>query len=156
TPDMDFEQIIVDTDIDNLRFIPGDSEIPGMANLKPQQKRSLIKNLMGLKDTDVLIIDLGAGTSTNTVDFFLMASQGVIITTPTLTATLNAYFFLKNAVFRILETAFTKGSWAEVQFRKLVSGGAALQKLYIPKFLEKVKEKDPASFVAYQKAVAHF
>jgi len=156
SPDMDFEQIIIDTDVDNLRFIPGDSEIPGMANIKPQQKRSLIKNLMGLPDTDVLIIDLGAGTSTNTVDFFLMASQGVIITTPTLTATLNAYFFLKNAVFRILDTAFAKGSWAEVQFHKLVSGGAALQKLYIPKFLEKVKEKDPVSWASYQKAAVHF
>ncbi|HTH13820.1 MAG TPA: P-loop NTPase, partial [Spirochaetia bacterium] len=96
SPEMDFDDIIIDTDVENLRFIPGDSEIPGMANLKLAQKRSLIKNLLSLPDTDVLIIDLGAGTSTNTVDFFLMASQGVIITTPTLTATLNAYFFLKN------------------------------------------------------------
>ncbi len=156
SPNTDFENIIIDTDVENLRFIPGDSEIPGMANLKAQQKRSLIRNLMNLADTDVLIIDLGAGTSTNTVDFFLMASQGIIITTPTLTATLNAYFFLKNAVFRILDTSFAKGSWAEVQFHRLVSGGSALQKLYIPKFLEKVKEKDPASWASYQKAAAHF
>lgn len=156
SPEMDFDDIIIETDVDNLRFIPGDSEIPGMANLKPLQKRTLIKNLVSLPDTDILIIDLGAGTSTNTVDFFLMASQGIIITTPTLTATLNAYFFLKNAVFRILETSFAKGSWAEVQFHKLISGGAALQKLYVPKFLEKVKEKDPASWASYQKAVAHF
>lgn len=156
SPEMDFEDIIIDTDVDNLRFIPGDSEIPGMANLKSQQKRNLVKSLLSLPDTDVLVIDLGAGTSTNTIDFFLMASQGVIITTPTLTSTLNAYFFLKNAVFRILETSFAKGSWAEAQFRKLISGGSALQKLYIPKFLEKVKEKDPVSFAAYQKAAAHF
>ena len=156
SPEMDFDDIIIDTDVENLRFIPGDSEIPGMANLKLAQKRSLIKNLLSLPDTDVLIIDLGAGTSTNTVDFFLMASQGVIITTPTLTATLNAYFFLKNAVFRILETSFEKGSWAETQFRKLIAGGSALQKLYIPKFLDKVKEKDPVSYASYQKAAVHF
>ena len=156
SPDMDFEQIIIDTDVENLRFIPGDSEIPGMANLKAQQKRNLIKSLMSLQDTDVLVIDLGAGTSTNTIDFFLMSSQGVIITTPTLTATLNAYFFLKNAVFRILETSFNKDSWAEAQFRKLITGGSALQKLYIPKFLERVKEKDPDSWASYQKAAAHF
>jgi len=156
TPNMDFESIIVDTDVDNLRFIPGDSEIPGMANLKATQKRSLIKNLLGLPDTDVLVIDLGAGTTTNTVDFFLMSSQGVIITTPTLTATLNAYFFLKNAVFRILETSFKKDSWADVQFRRVLTGGSALQRLYIPKFLEKVKERDLPSWNAYQKAAAHF
>lgn len=156
TPDMDFEDIIIDTDIDNLRFIPGDSEIPGMANLKPVQKRNLIKSLLALTDTDVLILDLGAGTTANTIDFFLTSGQGVIITTPTLTATLNAYFFLKNAVFRILESSFAKGSWAEIQFHKLLSGGSALQKLYVPKFLEKVKDKDPVSWEAYQKAAAHF
>jgi len=156
TPDMDFDDIIVDTDVENLRFIPGDSEIPGMANLKVQQKRSLIKKLLGLPDTDVLVIDLGAGTSSNTIDFFLMSGHGVIITTPTLTATLNAYFFLKNAVFRILETSFAKGSWADTQFHRLVAGGSALQKLYIPKFLEKVKEKDPTSWASYQRASAHF
>jgi len=156
TPEMDFEDIIIDTDVDNLRFIPGDSEIPGMANLKPQQKRNLIKSLLGLTETDVLIIDLGAGTSTNTVDFFLMSGRGIIITTPTLTATLNAYFFLKNAVFRILDTAFAKGSWAEAQYGKLISGGSALQKLYIPKFLDKVKEKDLPSWESFQKAAAHF
>ncbi len=153
---LDFEDILVDTDVDNLRFIPGDSEIPGMANLKPQQKRNLIKSLMGLADTDILVIDLGAGTSTNTIDFFLMSGHGIVITTPTLTATLNAYFFLKNAVFRILETSFQKGSWADLQFHKLISGGSALQKLYIPKFLDKVKEKDPVSHAAYMKAAANF
>jgi len=156
SPDMDFEDIMVETDVDNLKFIPGDSEIPGMANLKPVQKRNLIKGLLGLTDTDILILDLGAGTSANTIDFFLMSGQGVIITTPTLTATLNAYFFLKNAVFRILDSAFAKGSWAETQYNKLIAGGAAIQKLYIPKFLEKVKEKDPASWASYQKAAAHF
>jgi flagellar biosynthesis protein FlhG len=156
TPNMEFESVIVDTDVDNLRFIPGDSEIPGMANLKAAQKRTLIRNLLNLPDTDVLVIDLGAGTTTNTIDFFLMSSQGVIITTPTLTATLNAYFFLKNAVFRILETSFAKNSWADTQFRRVMTGGSALQRLYIPKFLEKVKEKDPASWNAYQKASQHF
>jgi len=155
-PTLDFEDIIVDTDIDTLRFIPGDSEIPGMANLKPSQKRSLIKCLMGLSRTDILVIDLGAGTSANTIDFFLMSGHGIIITTPTLTATLTAYFFLKNAVFRILETSFEKGSWAEIQFHKLIAGGSALQKMYIPKFLERIKEKDPASYAAYKKASVNF
>ena len=156
SPNTPFANLLLETDVENLRFLPGDSEIPGMANLKVQQKRSLIRNLMALEETDVLVVDLGAGTSTNTVDFFLMSSQGIIITTPTLTATLNAYFFLKNAVFRILETSFAKGSWSEIQFHKLVAGGTALQKLYIPKFLEKVKEKDPKSWKAYQSASSHF
>lgn len=70
TPEADFERLLIDTDIENLRFIPGDSEIPGMANLKPAQKKALIRALLALEDTDVLVLDLGAGTSANTVDFF--------------------------------------------------------------------------------------
>lgn len=157
SPSMDFQEIIVDTEVENLRFIPGDSEIPGMANLKPLQKKSLIRNLQSIKDADFLILDLGAGTSANTVDFFLISSRGIIITTPTLTATLNAYFFLKNAVFRILESSFVKGGWAESEFRKLTSGaGGGLQKLYIPKLLDKMAKEDPESFRNFNKASEHF
>src|SRR6056297_78751 len=32
--EIDFDDIILDTDYKNLRFIPGDAEIPGIANLK--------------------------------------------------------------------------------------------------------------------------
>lgn len=154
-PGMKFSNILVNTEIPNLQFIPGDSEIPGMANLKAPQKKTLIKNLLAL-EADFLVMDLGAGTSVNTVDFFLMSSHGIVITTPTLTATLNAYFFLKNAVFRILSSSFSKGSWAEAQFAKLSNTGSGIQKIYIPKFLEKVRKEDPESFQAYESHVAHF
>ncbi|OHD12617.1 MAG: ATP-binding protein [Spirochaetes bacterium GWB1_48_6] len=154
TSSVKFKDLLVKTDVPNLLFIPGDSEIPGMANLKPAQKRSLITELKSL-DAEFLIIDLGAGTGSNTIDLFLMSSHGIIVTTPTLTSTLNAYFFLKNSIFRILDTSFKKGSWASNHL-KMLTTGASIQKIYVPRFLDLVKKEDPESYQAYRAHVEYF
>ena len=54
---IDFNDIILETDYKGMRFIPGDAEIPGIANLKIFQKQKLIRNLLSL-EADYLIIDL--------------------------------------------------------------------------------------------------
>lgn len=137
-----FDNVVLETEYENLRFVPGDAEIPGLANIKPSQKNQLVKRLLSL-DADYLILDLGAGTSSNILDFFLMSSQGLIVTAPTLTATLNAYLFLKNAVFRLLYGAFGTRSKAFEYLDSLRREGTSLQKAYIPAILDRVKDIDP-------------
>jgi flagellar biosynthesis protein FlhG len=141
---VDFNDVIGDTEVPNLRFIPGDAEIPGSANLKPVQKNALARRLLGL-DADVLILDLGAGTHQTILDFFLLSGSGIVVTTPTVTATLNAYLFLKNAVFRLMYSSFAKGSPAFDYLEKLRHDSAGLQKLYVPKLLEAIEEIDKPS-----------
>jgi flagellar biosynthesis protein FlhG len=145
----DFNHVIADTDIPNLRFIPGDAEIPGSANLKPSQKNALARRLLSV-EADVLVLDLGAGTHQSILDFFLLSGQGIVVTAPTVTATLNAYLFLKNAVFRLMYSSFTKGSKAYEHVEKLRKDGSSLQKLYIPKLLEAIREIDPASWKKFR------
>ena len=137
-----FESVIVDTDYPNLRFVPGDAELPGLANIKPSQKNMLVKRLLSL-DADYLVVDLGAGTGSSILDFFLMSSQGLVVTTPALTATLNAYLFLKNAVFRLLYGAFGTKSKAYDYLESLRRDGSSLQKAYVPAILERVAAIDP-------------
>ncbi len=149
------EELLIQTEIPNLQFLPGDSEIPGMANIKTQHKNKLLKGLRNLK-ADYLIMDLGAGTTLNTIDCFLMSNRGIVVTTPTLTATLNAYFFLKNVVFRFLDTSFKKGSWAREQLNKLLANTAQVQKLYLPKFMEAVESNDPESAQHFFDAIKRF
>lgn len=74
--EIEFEEVILPTDYPNLRFIPGDAEIPGMANLKSSQKAKLIRKLRTI-EADYIIIDLGAGTSYNTLDFFFPVLEGL-------------------------------------------------------------------------------
>jgi flagellar biosynthesis protein FlhG len=130
-----FESVIMDTDYPNLRFVPGDAEVPGLANIKPAQKNQLVKRLLSV-EADFLVLDLGAGTSSNILDFFLMSTHGIVVTAPTLTATLNAYLFLKNAVFRLLYGAFG-------YLESLRKDGSSLQKAYVPAILDAVKGLDP-------------
>lgn len=150
-----FNDIVLDTQYENLRFIPGDAEIPGIANLQANQKSKLVRNLF-MVDADYLILDLGAGTSFNTMDFFLTSSEGIIVTAPALTATLNAYLFLKNAVFRIMTTTFKKFPAAKKILESLKHEGTSLQRIYIPHFLEKIKKQDPKAYEAQMARMKNF
>jgi flagellar biosynthesis protein FlhG len=147
----DFSNIIVNTDIRGLRFIPGDNEIPGIANLSASKLKALVKQLLALKDeTDILILDLGAGTHQSILDFFLLSGQGIVVSAPAVTAVLNAYVFLKNAVFRLMFNSFTKGSPARVFLEKIRKEGAGHQKLYIPKILPQIKKIDLKSYEKFK------
>jgi flagellar biosynthesis protein FlhG len=150
-----FQEIILATEYEGLSFIPGDAEIPGMANLKAPQKRRLVKNLASL-EADFLVLDLGAGSSANTLDFFLLSRTGIVITTPSLTAILNAYLFLKNAVFRIMYSTFKKDSRAYQYLEDLRRDGGVLQKVYIPKILARIKREDGESYAKLRELMAHF
>lgn len=153
--EINFNDIIFKTEYNNLQFIPGDGEIPGMANLTNEQKTKLIRQLY-LLEADYLILDLGAGSSFNTVDFFLSSSMGIIVTSPSLTATLNAYLFLKNVVFRLMTTSFKKDSWAGKYFEGLIQEGKSFQKVYIPKLIEKIKSEDIDSYTIFMKSMDIF
>jgi flagellar biosynthesis protein FlhG len=154
-PKMDFGSIIADTDIPNLRFIPGDAEIPGAANLKTAQRNMLIRRLLSV-EADILIADLGAGTHQSILDFFLMSGQGIIVSSPAVTATLNAYVFLKNAVFRLMYTAFRRGTPAYDYLEKLRSEGQGFKMLYLPKILEDIETLDQNSYKKFKTLIDRF
>jgi flagellar biosynthesis protein FlhG len=150
-----FESIVLDTDYPNLRFIPGDAEVPGLANIKASQKNQLVKRLLSL-DAEYLVLDLGAGTGSNILDFFLMSTHGIVVTTPTLTATLNAYLFLKNAVFRLLYGAFGQKSRAFEHMESLRKDGASLRTAYIPAILDQVRDIDPERWAIANDRMSRF
>ena len=150
-----FEEILVKTDYENLYFIPGDSEIPGLTAMKATQKNALIKKLQHC-DCDYLLIDLVAGTHLSILDFFLLSPQGIIVTAPTVTATLNGYLFLKNAVFRLMYNSFKKNSKAYAYLEKLKNDASSMQKLYIPKLAEVISEIDPVSAEVFNRRMMQF
>jgi len=153
----DFNAVIADTDVRGLRFIPGDTEIPGTANLKSSQLKALVKRFFALKDdTDILILDLGAGTHQSILDFFLLSGQGIVVSAPAVTAVLNAYIFLKNSVFRMMSTIFDKGSAARAFLEQARKDGSGSQKLYIPKLLPQIQQIDPPSHKKFIERMANF
>jgi flagellar biosynthesis protein FlhG len=148
------EDVILPTAWPNLGFLAGETELPGAANLHSQQKKKLIKNLLKL-DGDYLIMDLGAGTNFNIMDLFLLSGCGIIVTMPTLTATLNAYLFVKNAVFRILNSCIETRSPAHEYMESLRRDGFSLQKIHVTKLLDNIKRIDEGAWRAFSEKVAH-
>lgn len=142
TEKSNFKDIIQPTDYKNVSFIEGDSQIPDLTSLKFSQKVKLIRNLNNI-DTDYLILDLGAGTHQFILDMFLLSPQGIVITAPAVTATLNGYLFLKNVVFRLLYTTFKRGTPGRQFLDDLKKDSSSMQKLHIPQLIQVLAQKDP-------------
>lgn len=105
SPNAQLADFIVKTSVENLNLVPSSGFVPELANLKHLQRVKLINQIPTL-DADLVILDLGAGSSLNVVDFFSMTDAGVIVATPEPTSVLNAYEFLKNVVYRIFFRMF--------------------------------------------------
>ena len=103
------EPLIQKTAVENLGFIAGDCLIPGTPNMDYFSKKKILKELNQL-DADYVILDLGAGSAYNTLDFFLVTYKSILVTTPEITSILNAYSFLKSSAFRFLAQQFSAKS----------------------------------------------
>ncbi|MCK5342384.1 MAG: hypothetical protein KAR20_03220, partial [Candidatus Heimdallarchaeota archaeon] len=57
---------------------------------------------------EYILLDLGAGTSFNTLDFFRLSRHGLVVTTPEHPAIMNMMTFLKHLMLRIIAGNFTK------------------------------------------------
>ena len=97
-------ELLIPTAIPKLSLISGARDGVEIANLKHTQK---MRFLMALKrlDADYIVMDLGAGTAYNTIDFFLLAERQLLVVIPEPTSIENAYRFLKNSFYRKLRHA---------------------------------------------------
>jgi flagellar biosynthesis protein FlhG len=89
----------------NLRIIPGTGDTLATANMTYAQKKRLIRNFQNIR-ADVIIVDIGAGASYHTLDFFLMADHHITVATPDPTSVLDLYRFIKLAAIRRVLSMF--------------------------------------------------
>ena len=96
------QDLVRPTEIANLSLIGGASDAISIANIGHAQKQKLLSNIRSI-DTDYIILDLGAGTTFNTLDFFLSADVGILTVLPEPTSVENTYRFIKSAFYRKLK-----------------------------------------------------
>ncbi|GAB4340913.1 MAG: MinD/ParA family protein [Candidatus Abyssubacteria bacterium] len=99
------EEIVMDTEHENVRFISSAGNVPSQANIKFAQKIKIMDGIRSLS-ADLIIIDIGAGSSYDVMDFFSMTEDGILVTTPEPTSIVNSYGFVKNVVYRKFSIAF--------------------------------------------------
>jgi flagellar biosynthesis protein FlhG len=107
------EQVLTPTGHDRLSLVSGAMDGLDAANPKHAQKVKLIRHLRTL-DVDFVLLDLGAGTSFNVLDFFLVADTGIVVMLPEPTSIENAYRFIKAAFFRRLQATAPEDGFAEL------------------------------------------
>jgi len=93
------DETIVNTPIPNLSLISGAMNNLDIANLAHEQKMKVLRDIAKLP-YDYILLDLGAGTSFNTIDFFLISNTGIFVTMPEPTATENIYRLIRSVYFR--------------------------------------------------------
>jgi flagellar biosynthesis protein FlhG len=109
------ESLVIPTSIDHLFFLPGDGLYPVQQTYF--QKMKIIKDLPSLV-ADYILLDLGAGSNHNIVDYFIPFPQGIIVTMPETTAILNAYSFLKSALARSIYRQFPPRSEERIMIQE--------------------------------------
>ncbi len=100
----DLGKLVVDTPIRGLRLIAGTHANLGGAQPSHLRRVRLMRALRAL-DADFVILDLGAGTHSSVLDYFLVGDDGLIVIAPEPTSVENAYTFLRAAFYRRLRLA---------------------------------------------------
>jgi len=100
------EEVLEPTAVEGLSLLGGTHATLDVANPSWTQKEKLLRHIRALAD-DAVILDLGAGSSFNVLDFFVAAGRGILVVVPEATSIENAYHFLKSAYLRQLRRADT-------------------------------------------------
>lgn len=133
-------ELLVPTAVPNLSLVSGARGGLDIANPRYAEKLKLLRHLRRL-DVSHVIVDLGAGSSFNTLDPFIAADERVLVVAPEPTAIENAYHFLKAAFFRSLRE-IAKDENARPVLEACLAG-ARCQSLTPRELIREVALRDP-------------
>lgn len=142
----ELEDICIDTSEKNLRLISGASDVLSLANPHFSQKIKLMIHLSRL-DADYVVLDLGAGTSFNVLDFFLIAHKKIIVLTPEPTSIQNAYIFVRNAVYRKLSRLSNKNPSLQALIKIAMDPKNVLKIRTIKELFQFIEESDEKNII---------
>ena len=92
----------VDTGLPRLSLISGARNALDAESIKHFQKTRLLREMLHLP-AEIVVLDLGAGTSLNVLDIFCLADRGIMVILPEPTSVENCYRFLTAAYMRRLQ-----------------------------------------------------
>jgi len=111
----DLGKLVIETPVPGLRLIAGTHAHLGDAQPNQLRRVRLMRALRRL-DTDFVIADLGAGTHSSVLDYFLVGGEGLVVLQPEPMSVENAYTFLRAVFYRRMRLAMVGHG-----VRKLVS-----------------------------------
>lgn len=101
----------------SIQIIAGTGDTLQTANMSYQEKQRLFRALSQI-ETDVLLIDVGAGSSYHALDFFMHSDIQICATLPEPTAIMDFYTFLQLATIRKALGSFLSSSEVSANLKK--------------------------------------
>ena len=138
----ELEDYLVPVENDNLTFLPGDGVNPFMANIAYNQKKRLLTAIKGL-NADFILLDLGAGTSYNVLDYFALSNHGILAATPEFPSVISILGFLKNFLFRRIEHALKKDSAVTRLLTDIYNRPMGDEPVTIPLLMDEISKTHP-------------
>ncbi len=93
------EDTVLETPMPNLFLISGARNKLDIANLAYEQKMKIFRAISRL-DYHYILLDLSAGTSFNTIDFFTLSDSGIFVCCPEPTSIENFYRLIRSVYIR--------------------------------------------------------
>jgi flagellar biosynthesis protein FlhG len=135
------QETVLGTPIPNLFLISGARNKLDIANLSHEHKMKMLRAISRL-DYDYILLDLSAGTSFNTIDFFTLSDSGVFVCCPEPTSIENFYRLIRSVYIRKIRQILKTD-----RFRQLSEKAEARNQDAIinkPEYLlDTLKEMDP-------------
>ncbi|MGQ9687672.1 MAG: P-loop NTPase [Desulfobaccales bacterium] len=149
------EDTVIPTQIDNISFISGADDILGAANPTYSQKLRLVQQIQELS-ADFILLDLGAGTSFNTLDLFNHSPGKIAVLTGMVTSLQNVYGFIKSALFWKLSREFAGDQETAAIIYQMggKEGGGNLQ--YIKDLAEHLEVTSQERFARFSRVLTEF
>lgn len=114
---------------DGIKIVPASSGIEELTNISEAQKELLFRGFSKLdEEVDIVIVDTGAGISSNVLSFVLAANEILLVTTPEPTAITDAYAMIKvlsrkrkDLNIKLIVNLANSREEAELTMKKIVS-----------------------------------
>jgi flagellar biosynthesis protein FlhG len=139
--DAEFADYLHATRQSGLRFLPGDGRTPFLANMSHAHKIKLIRRLHQI-EADYVLLDLGAGSTFNTLDHFSLAAHGLLVTNNEKTALMGMMVFVKNFLFRVISRSLKEFPKGLIVWNELLADQLDQKKLAMSSIIERVGEDD--------------
>jgi flagellar biosynthesis protein FlhG len=148
-------EVCIETQIPNLKLISGGDDILSLSNPKYSQKAKILRHLHKL-EADYILLDLGAGTSYNVLDFFLYTQGKMLVVSPFPTSIQNAYGFIKTALYRRLSQLFSKNDRVTGLINKSIDPGRGDTIKSVVELMAAVEEVDQESAFIMSREIENF
>lgn len=135
-------ELIVETSVPGLGFIPGDGRMPFMANITYNQKLGIFRLLKALPARYILL-DLSAGTAYNTLDLFQLGESGIVVTTPEHPALMSTLVFVKNLVLRVIDQKLRREHGLKDRLNDMYKQSVKDPVFTVEKFRRDLAQEDP-------------